>query len=518
MTRLLVASRVQGIGRARTATRSAVLWFVVLSAFSGNALLAQTPPPAVVGRDTVSVRIIDTDLRSAVALLARYVDKPVLIGAGVGSGRVTLETSRAVPRADVARLLRGLVESQGLRMVDDSVAGLFRIESADPVTPAQNPQAMPVGPATPISTASRLFILRLRHARAADVAATINALYGRSSAIGELGSRPETLNEQLRRGQQFTNPRSGNPGVDVPNTGAPGNAGVLSADNAIIPDPGSNSLLVRGTSSDSSLVQEAVRALDVRPLQVLIEVIIAEVRKDRSLSYGLDVAVPQTTVPDHPSFSVGGSQTGLGLGDFALRVMRKGPRTLDATLRAAASRGDARILSRPILLAINNESAEILVGSQRPFVQVQRSLPTEAPSRDQVVQYRDVGTRLLVRPTISADGYIALQVTQEVNAATSETQFDAPIISTRTVQTRLVVRDSQTVVLGGLSDRQRDNSQRGVPFLSAIPWIGGMFGQSARRTTETEFFLFLTPRIMRDDDDVERLTTPYKDKAGRAEP
>ena len=488
----------------------------LLEPMASRTCLAQPVHAAVVGRDTVSVRIVDTDLRSAVALLARYVDRPVLIAAGVGSGRVTLETSRAVPRADVLRLLRGLVESQGLRLVEDSTAGLFRVEPS--VAPPMSSQPVAATPAGPSTTGTRLFILRLRHARAADVAATINALYGRSSAIGELGGRGETLNDQLRRGQQFTNPRAATPGADASQTNALVGAGALSADNAIIPDPGSNSLLVRGTATDSTLVQEAVHALDVRPLQVLIEVIIAEVRKDRSLSYGLDLAVPQTTVPAHPSFSVGGSQEGLGLGDFALRVMRQGPRSLDATLRAAASRGDARILSRPILLAINNESAEILVGSQRPFVQVQRSLPTEAPSRDQVVQYRDVGTRLLVRPTISADGYIALQVTQEVNAATSETQFDAPIISTRTVQTRLVVRDSQTVVLGGLSDRQRDNSQRGVPFLSAIPWVGGLFGQSVRRVTETEFFLFLTPRIMRDDDDVERLTTPYKDKAGRAEP
>ena len=498
---------------------SAVILVGALVVFCPHALEAQGIASSVSGRDTVSVRIVDTELRSAVALLARYVDRPVLIAAGIGSSRVTLETSRAMPRSDVLRLLRGLVESQGLRMTEDTVAGLFRVEPVVTVAPPPANTTIGVGGPMPVGTAAvRLFIVRLRHARASDVAATINALYGRSSAIGELGGRAETLSEQVRRGQQFSNPRAPQAGTDA--SSAPSLAAVagLSAENSIVPDPGSNSLLVRGTVSDSVLVQDAVRALDVRPLQVLIEVIIAEVRKDRSLSYGLDLTVPQTTVDAHPSVSAGGSQTGLGLGDFALRVMRKGPRSLDATLRAAASRGDARILSRPVLLAINNESAEILVGSQRPFVQVQRSLPTEAASRDQVVQYRDVGTRLVVRPTISSDGYIALQVTQEVNAATSETQFDAPIISTRTVQTRLVVRDSQTVVLGGLSDRQRDNSQRGVPFLSAIPWVGGLFGQSARRTTETEFFLFLSPRIIRDDEDVERLTTPFKDSSGRAEP
>jgi general secretion pathway protein D len=166
-------------------------------------------------------------------------------------------------------------------------------------------------------------------------------------------------------------------------------------------------------------------------------------------------------------------------------------------------------------VTVNNEAAEILVGSQRPFVQVQRSLPTDTPIRDQVVQYRDVGTRLSVRPTISDDGFIAMQVTQEVNAATAETQFDAPVISTRNVQTRLIVRDSQTVVLGGLSDRQRDVSQGGIPVLSAVPWLGGLFGRTSRRTTETEFFLFLTPRILRDDESMRSITKPIQERMPR---
>jgi general secretion pathway protein D len=492
------------------------LAFSALLFCTTNGLLHAQPDQAK--RDTVSIRIVDTDLRTAVALLARYVDRPVLIGAFVTGGKVTLETARAVPREDVEQLLRRVVESQGLQLIADTVARLFRVEQKAEVRPVASTLSDPSsGFRSRGSSTSQLYVIRLRHARATEVAATVNALYGRASALGELGARAETLSEQVRRSQQQAPRSNGSNGEPIPAT-VPGSAGTLSADNAIVPDPGSNALLVRGTASDYELVQAAVKALDVRPLQVLIEVLIAEVRKDRSLSYGLDIEVPQSKIGGKPSVTAGGSQAGLGLGDFALRLMRMGSPNINATLRAAAARGDARILSRPVLLAANNESAEILVGSQRPFVQVQRSLPTEAASRDQVVQYRDVGTRLVVRPTISADGYVALQVTQEVNAATSETQFDAPIISTRTVQTRLVVRDSQTVVLGGLSDRQRDYAQGGIPFLSSIPFVGGLFGKSTRRTTETEFFLFLTPRIVRDDDDVQRVTAPFKDRAIKAEP
>ena len=194
--KLTVAMAFRGCCSARIVTIA-----TIMSLSSSNVTSGQTPTQAVTGRDTVSVRIVDTDLRSAVALLARYVDKPVLIASGVGAGKVTLETSHAVPRSDVVRLLRGLVESQGLRMVEDTVAGLFRVEA---VAASPSPAAIVTSSAQglPISVlpASHLFILRLRHARATDVAATINALYGRSSAIGELGARTETLSEQVRRG------------------------------------------------------------------------------------------------------------------------------------------------------------------------------------------------------------------------------------------------------------------------------------------------------------------------------
>jgi general secretion pathway protein D len=148
------------------------------------------------------------------------------------------------------------------------------------------------------------------------------------------------------------------------------------------------------------------------------------------------------------------------------------------------------------------------VGEQRPFVQVSRSLPTDQPQRDQVVQYRDVATKLTVRPTINQDGYVSLLIQQEVSTATGEVQFDAPVIATREAVTRVLVRDGQTIVLGGLRDRQREVARRGVPILSSLPLVGGLFGSAERRATETELYLFLTPRILRTDADADSVTAP----------
>jgi general secretion pathway protein D len=111
-----------------------------------------------------------------------------------------------------------------------------------------------------------------------------------------------------------------------------------------------------------------------------------------------------------------------------------------------------------------------------------------------------------------------LEVLQEVNAATTETAFNAPVISTRSVQTSLLLRDGQTAALGGLSDRQKDSNQHGVPLLSRIPLLGGLFGGASRRTTETELFLFITPRLMRNDEDAQELTAPLLERAKKVKP
>ncbi len=450
--------------------------------------------------DTVTIKLVNVDLRTAVQVLSQYVDRPVIFGA-ISGNPITLQTPHAVRRAEVLPLLRAALESQNMELVSDSTGPYV-------VRPKQIAPAAPP-PAFPVAGRLGLHVIPLRHARAADVAATVNALYGRASAFGELGAPPATLNDQLRQNTQATmNPLAGS--IQI----ASGGPASLSGETTIIPDSRSNALLVRANRQDYELIAAAVKEVDVRPLQALIQMVIVEVRRDRSLSFGVDVTLPRHRLPKNPDVTVEGSQMGSSVSDAVLKIIGIGGiGDLETTLRAAASRGDVSIMSRPSVIAANNERAEILVGSQRPFVQVSRSLPTDSPSRDQVVQYKDVGTKLVIRPTISADGYVMLEVTQEVNAATNETAFDAPVISTRSLQTRLLLKDGQTVVIGGLTDRQRDITQSGTPILSSIPFIGGLFGRTSRRTTETELYLFITPHVLKTDEDADALTQPLRDRA-----
>lgn len=327
--------------------------------------LAAQEKPVTLRDDSVMIRLVDAELRAAVQALGRYLDRPVVFGA-MSNARITLETPQPVPGAQVVNLLRGLLESQNFELVADS--GLYRVRSRD--VPDSFGSALPRSPrGSPAPGNIRLFVIRLRHARASDVAATVNALYGRASALGELGGQPPTLSEELQQNQVLpfgdAGPQGGVAGI--------GRA-ALSGEITIVPDSRTNSLLIRASPNDFALIRAAVDQIDVRPLQVLIEVVIAEVRRDRALAFGVGAELPPVRIPGATDRDVSASTAGIGLGDFALEVVNLGGVDLDVTLRAAATRGDVTILSRPVLFTANNEQAQILVGSQCPFVQVQRGI------------------------------------------------------------------------------------------------------------------------------------------------
>jgi len=463
-------------------------------------LRAQERPPVEAAHDSVRVQFVDTDLRAVIQALGRYLPKPVIVGS-VQPARVSLETPGPVDRQRLVTLLRGLVESQGLQFAEDSA---FFTVGPRPAPPPFAGGAAP--PSQPQSATIQLFVIRLGHARAADVAATVNQLFGGTGEFaGTRSTATGTLSDELRRNAV---PPFAAPGFPAAASAPSGSRGAsLAGAVTIVPDELTNSLLVRAAVTDFDVIRSAVDQLDIRPLQVLIEVLIVEARRDRNLAFGLNLSLPPQGLGHGPG-TLDATVSGASLGDFVVRLLHVGHAQVNAAISAAASRGDVQIMSRAVLLASNNTEALMLVGAQRPFIQVSRSLPTETPTRDQVVQYRDVGTKLTVRPTINQDGYVSLAIQQEVNSATSETAFGAPVISTREASTRVLVRDGQTIVLGGLRDTQRDVTQGGIPLLSSIPLLGRLFGNSNRSNNDTEFYLFLTPRILRTDADADSVTTP----------
>jgi general secretion pathway protein D len=441
----------------------------------------------------VELSIVISALADAGNFNVVYTDLP--------SRRVTLRMNQPVPRDQILPLLRSIAASNGLRVVEDGP--LLRVEPIEPG--ALGPEEGTVeGPPIP---ELRMFVYRLKHARAPRLASTLQAMFGGGSLAGGAPTSLRQPSSERLRGQRVPPTELDQPrdvAVQLGEQAQPGLPGELQGDVIIVPDEPTNSLLVRSQPGDWEILQQAIEALDLRPLQVLIEVVIAEVRRTTDFDLGVTGDVTRTREGETGT-TVGGRLEGLTAGDVVLQLMQAGPVDVNVTLAALSANGNVRVLSRPVVLAQNNQEARILVGSERPFIQVFRSLPTETAVRDQIIQYRDVGTSLTIVPTINEDGYVNLQVVQEVSTATAEEQFGAPVISTRETSTQLFVKDGQTVVLGGLVEEQEEETRSGVPLLKDIPLLGLLFGSTQRSTSAGELYMFLTPHIIASDDDAERL-------------
>ena len=277
-------------------------------------------------------------------------------------------------------------------------------------------------------------------------------------------------------------------------------------DIRIVAEENTNSLLVRATAQDWQLIQQLLQTIDLRPLQVLIEVTIAEVRRTSDLNVGVSGIATRTTPDGTVQQATAKLPSAASARDFVLTLTGgRGTIDFDVAINALQSRGELRVLSLPIIIAQNNKQAVLNVGTRRPFIQVSQSVTNDPLGRIETIQYLDVGTTLTITPTINADGYVNLQVQQTANSATNEVQFDAPVLSTREATTQVFVRDGQTTVIGGLADNTRDRSRSGIPLLSRIPVLGGLFGNTTQNDVTSELFLFLTPHVVSGDEDVDRL-------------
>lgn len=495
--------------------------FAMSFAFAASAKTATAQDTRGVTRrdSTVEFDFQEVELRVVLSALAEAAGLNVVYS-NIPNRPVTLRTSRPVPVTEVRTYLESVARANGLAMVQEG--GLVRIlGTGDSTRVEQAGGAVPAG-ARQSQDQLRLFVYPLRHAQAEALAQTLSSIFGLGNGGGSAAADQTpggSLSDELRTQRLPPNYMPEPPATPTrpgtqPITGRAGAEGINSALQGrvqIVADQRTNSLLIRATPADYEVMRAAVQQLDTRPLQVLIEVLIAEVRRDKQVGVGISTSIPDTRVGNGGT-TIGGDLTGASAGDLVLRVLDLGHIKADVVLRALATQSNVTILSRPVILAQNNQEARILVGSERPFIQLFRALPTDAAVRDQVVQYRDVGTQLTIRPTINPDNYVSLAILQEVSTATAEIQFGAPVISTREAKTQLLVRDQQTAVIGGLIDQQRDRTSSGIPFLKDLPLIGGLFrsSQQNRRQT-TELFIFITPHVLRTDQDMDDAARGMRD-------
>ncbi len=507
----------------------------------------RTPAPA-----GVSLDFQDQDLKVVLDAIAAAGDLNVSL-TNIPAQRVTLHLGRPVSRDSMGALLRTVAESNGLKVT--SSANI--IEIAGTPAPAQfagRGQAQ-LSLAQQLLQARegqqqqmRLFTYRLKHASAVQLAPVLTNLFSGFQSQNTRVTIPNgnggfTILNTTAAAQPPGNVTGGGGGITTIPTpfggggaggaaggggrggrgGAAGNgaanqaaqvgqalqqlSGALSTqagDIRIIAEESSNSLLIRSTDADYSLIQQLLSGIDLRPLQVLIEVTIAEVERTHDLDLGVSGNVNTRRGNSVDSASAPATSSAR---DFIV-ALAGGHGTINYNVAIAAlqERGDVRVLSLPVIIAQNNRQATLNVGSSRPFIQVSQTVTADPTARVETVQYIDVGTTLTITPTINPDGYVNLQVSQTDNSASNEVQFDAPVINKREATTQIFIHDGQTTVIGGLAGKSRSSDVSGLPFLSRIPIIGPLlFGRTTVSESTNELFLFLTPHVIYADEDVDKI-------------
>lgn len=367
----------------------------------------------------------------------------------------------------------------------------------------------------------RTYVVALKHASAADLAETLSRLYGiggggtyenparaleersLSRTLDRSRLREPTALEQRRDNPlpvlgQATQVSGQTPGTE--DAAAP-SAGLV-GQTVIVPHLATNALLIRTAPPNFPLLRETIDSLDERPPQVLLEVLIAEIVLDSTTQFGIDWSVASGDVTTRFGPQRFADSALANVSDFLLRVVTLNDVDVRAVLRALASKSRVRVISTPHILALNNEEARILVGSEVPFSQSTRTGLDVVV--DRIVQFRNVGTQLTVIPTINADGYVTFRILQEVSSLTTQTieaALNAPVITTREAQTSAIVKNGQTVVIGGLIGEEDNLIESGVPFLKDIPLLGLFFRNRTASRTRTEVAIFVTPHVVLNDQD-----------------
>ena len=312
---------------------------------------------------------------------------------------------------------------------------------------------------------------------------------------------------------------------NVPATSAAGTG--LAGSVQIIPDEATNSLVIKASPQDFLQIKKVIQRIDTTSRQVMIQVMVAEVTLTDSLQYGVEWWLKNRTAPlsldtglvgtsNNPVTSVpaGGVTGGLNL------LLLNNAGDITGLFNLLSSNTDVNILSAPHVLASDGKVAKIEVGSEEPVVTQTVSTPTSTVTStgglttSNSVQYRPTGILLEVKPSINASGRVTLSVTQEVSARGSNVEVGGsvyPSFTKRRVSTEVTLEEGRTLMIAGLIQDNGNSSSQGLPSLKDIPVLGVLFGTQKRERDKTELMMTITPYIVRDRDEGERLTRSFQD-------
>ena len=374
------------------------------------------------------------------------------------------------------------------------------------------------------SAGRRLFIYRVQNGKATELAEVLNQLFESDQqaqtppATLAPGLQPATAKSSTPPTQDAAAPQ---PPLALPAAGAgEGFAISNTSEVRIIADETNNALMILASAQEYRQILNAMKQLDVTPMQVLIDVTIAEVTLADDLRYGVEWFFRNAVTIGGARKTDGVGLLNLGnnldqLAGFSYAIQTGS--TVKFILNMLAQESNVSIISSPTLLVLNNQEASIQVGAEIP-VTTQQQQPLEGTTNTTTnvlnsVEYRDTGILLNVKPRVNAGGLVIMEVDQESSQSPDADAGDnTPRIQTRKIKSTVAVQSGDTIMLGGLIQETRDQSESGIPGLHKTPILGALFGRKADNQDRTELLVLITPRAILDRNTALRVTEQFRRK------
>jgi general secretion pathway protein D len=459
----------------------------------------------------------------------------------VGNPDVDVITLHSATAADTARVLNSLLAQSGetggsLKIVADDRSNSILLSGDDNIR--TRVKALVTHLDTPVDTGSETQVRYLRFSDAEDLATRLKEqMSGTSSgSSSSSAAMAALLNRQPTQPQP--NAQGNTPPAGTAQTAAPsgGSATIsLAGGTATIwADKANNALVITAGQRSMRALNAVIDKLDIRQPQVYVEAIIAEVTVDKTADLGVNWAIDGTnssvgvggfvspvggsSIVDLVTAALGASSSSGATGTTAttstsslsnatlngttVGIGRLKASGVNFALMLRALQGDSRtnILGTPSVVTRNNQEAKMEVAQEVPFLTGQYSTTNGTGSAFQTIQREEVGTILTVTPTISEGDTVLLKLQVESSSLAASSQGAVDLITNkRAITTSVLIKDSGTLVLGGLIQDSVTNAEQSVPLLGKIPFIGELFRTRNTEKTKTNFLIFLQPHILRTD-------------------
>ncbi len=403
---------------------------------------------------------------------------------------------------DISRTLTPLITKDGSLIaypatnsliITDSVHNIRKIESLIRALDVAAPEGK-----------GKINVYYLKHANAEDIAKVMAALVSKIPAAPAGGAQPP-----------------------------PGPTTILEGAVTITADKATNSLIIVGSPGDYETIKDVIQKLDIRRRQVYVEVAIIEMglAKQRELGFEFRAMTPldNNNLTGYGGTNFGGigpatiqgpaafaGFNGLAVGAVKGTFTFKGTEYLNvgALLRALQTDANVNVLSTPNILTTDNQKAEIMVGENVPFRTGQsQSAATGGSSILTTIERKDVGISLKLTPQITSEDNVRLEIYQEISSVVESATLnaDGPTTSKRSASTTVVVKDHETMVIGGLIRDNATSSTRKVPLLGDIPILGWLFKFRTTKIEKTNLMIFITPYIIKNEADAAEVTNKKSD-------